>query len=165
MKWWVWLIIALIALLIVGLVLLYRYALKMQRRQEESEAQLKAMAQTASILVIDKKMLPIKEAGLPDQVYEQTPKYMRRTKLPIVKAKIGPRIMNLIADRQVFEILPVKKECKVVISGLYITELKSVRGGVVPTIQKKKGFFARMQDKLKKTAKEEKQKDAEKTKK
>ena len=164
MKWWVWLIIALIALLIVGLVLLYRYAMKMQRRQEESEAQLKAMAQTASILVIDKKMLPIKEAGLPEQVYEQTPKYMRRTKLPIVKAKIGPRIMNLIADRQVFEILPVKKECKVVISGLYITELKSVRGGVVPALPKKKGFLARMQEKLQKKDKKEEQGDNKKSK-
>lgn len=164
MKWWVWLIIALIALLIVGLVLLYRYAMKMQRRQEESEAQLKAMAQTASILVIDKKILPIKEAGLPEQVYEQTPKYMRRTKLPIVKAKIGPRIMNLIADRQVFEILPVKKECKVVISGLYITELKSVRGGVVPALPKKKGFLARMQEKLQKKDKKEEQGNNKKSK-
>lgn len=154
MKWWVWLIIAIIALLVVALVFLYRYATKMQRRQEENEAQLKAMAQTVSILVIDKKLLPIKESGLPDAVYEQTPKYLRRTKLPIVKAKIGPRVMNLIADRNIFDIIPVKKECKVVLSGLYITELKSVRGGVVPTVQKKKNFFGRMQDKLTKKAQE-----------
>ncbi len=154
MKWWVWLIIAIVVLLIVGLVFLYRYASKMQRRQQESEAQLKAMAQTVSILVIDKKLLPIKEAGLPDAVYEQTPKYLRRTKLPIVKAKIGPRVMNLIAERAVFDIIPVKKECKVVLSGMYITELKSVRGGVVPAVQKKKGFLARMQEKLTKKTEE-----------
>lgn len=162
MKWWVWLIIVIIALLIVALVLLYRYAAKMQRRQEESQAQLKAMAQTVSILVIDKKMLPIKEAGLPDAVYEQTPRYLRRSKLPIVKAKIGARVMNLIADRPVFEILPVKKECKVVISGLYITELKSVRGGVVPTIKKKENFFIRMRNKLQKKVEEEEKKSAKK---
>ncbi len=31
-------------------------------------------------------------------VIDQTPKMMRRAKLPIVKAKVGPRIMTLICD-------------------------------------------------------------------
>ena len=35
-----------------------------------------------------------------------------------------------------------KTEAKVVISGLYITEIKSVRGGI-PPLPKKKGFFSR----------------------
>ena len=68
---------------------------------------------------------------------------MRWAKLPVVKAKIGPRMMTMIADERVFEILPVKVEAKVVISGIYISEIKSVRGGVLPKPQKKKGFFAR----------------------
>ena len=76
-------------------------------------------------------------------VYEQTPKYMRWMKVPVVKAKIGPKVMTLMADNSVFETLPVKKEVKVVVSGIYITEIKSVRGGTIVQPPKKKGFFAR----------------------
>ena len=95
------------------------------------------------MLVIDKKKMKIKEANLPKIVYEQTPKYMRWAKVPVVKAKIGPKVMTLMADERVFQALPVKTEAKVVISGIYITEIKSVRGGAVPAAPKKKGFFAR----------------------
>ena len=75
------------------------------------------------MLVIDKKKMKLKDAGLPKIVYEQTPKYMRRAKVPIVKAKIGPKVMTLIADAKVFDVLPVKTEAKVVVSGIYITEI------------------------------------------
>ena len=99
--------------------------------------------QTVSMLVIDKKKMKIKESGLPKIVYEQTPKYMRWAKVPVVKAKVGPKVMTLMADERVFASLPVKTEAKVVVSGLYITEIKSVRGGAIPQAPKKKGFFAR----------------------
>ena len=95
------------------------------------------------MLVIDKKKMKIKESGLPKVVYEQTPKYMRWAKVPVVKAKVGPKVMTLLADERVFASLPVKTEAKVVVSGLYITEIKSVRGGAIPQAPKKKGFFAR----------------------
>ena len=87
--------------------------------------------------------MKIKESGLPKIVYEQTPKYMRWAKVPVVKAKVGPKVMTLLADERVFASLPVKTEAKVVVSGLYITEIKSVRGGAIPQAPKKKGFFAR----------------------
>ena len=51
--------------------------------------------------------------------------------------------MTLLADEKVFQALPVKTEAKVVVSGIYITEIKSVRGGAVVTPPKKKGFFQR----------------------
>ena len=57
----------------------------------------------------------------------------------------GSKPMNLIADAAVFDILPVGKECKVVVSGIYITEIKSVRGGVIPAPPKKKGLAGLMQ--------------------
>ena len=99
-------------------------------------------------MAIDKKKLKLKEAGLPAIVYEQTPWYARRAKIPVVKAKIGPRIMTMIADEKVFLQLPLKTEVKVEISGLYITAIKSVpRGGLIPLPKKKtigqriKGIF------------------------
>lgn len=139
---WKVLIIVLI-IVVVALALLYFFGSKAAKKQRESQSQLEAMAQTISLLIIDKKRLKIKDSGLPQAAIDQTPKYMRRAKLPIVKAKIGPKIMTLIADEKVFEQIPVKRECKVVISGIYITAIKSARGGLEQPAPKKKGFFAR----------------------
>ena len=142
MTFWNVLIIILV-IIVAALAVLYFYGSKMQKKQRESKAQLDAMAQTVSMLIIDKKRLKIKESGLPQMVIDQTPKYMRWSKLPIVKAKIGPKIMTLVADEKVFDLIPVKRECKVVLSGIYITAIKSARGGLETPPAKKKGLFAR----------------------
>ena len=136
-------LIVILVIVVIALAVLYYCGSKAQKRQRENQAQLDAMAQTVSMLIIDKKRLKIKESGLPQMVIDQTPKYMRWTKLPIVKAKIGPKIMTLVADEKVFELIPVKKECKVVLSGIYITAIKSARGGLETPAPKKKGFFSR----------------------
>ena len=123
---------------------LYFFGKKAEKKQAEQKEQMDAVAQTVSMLVIDKKRLKLKEAGLPAAVVENTPKYLRRTRVPIVKAKIGPKIMTLMCEEKVFEVLPVKKEAKVVLSGIYITGIKSVRGGIPEVAKKKKkGLFSR----------------------
>lgn len=103
------------------------------------------------------------EAGLPKIVMDQTPKYMRRTKLPIVKAKVGPKVMTLIADNKVFDQIPIKAEAKVEVSGIYIVGIKSVRGGKLPPAPpKKKGLMAKLRSKAQQTLDEDKAKrDAE----
>lgn len=123
-------LIVILVVLAAALVVLYFVGRKAQRRQAVQKEQMDAVAQTVSMLIIDKKKMKLSESGLPVQVIEQTPKLLRRNKLPIVKAKVGPRIMTLACDAQVFELLPVKKEVKVVVSGIYITEIKSARGGL-----------------------------------
>ena len=141
--------VLLVLLIIAAVVLAVLYFLgnKLQKRQAEQQQMLDAAAQTVSMLVIDKKKLKLTQAGLPKMVVDQTPKYMRWTKVPVVKAKIGPKVMTLIADARVFESLPVKTEAKVVLSGIYITQIKSVRRGSIPTPPKKKGFFAKFKKK------------------
>ena len=134
-------ILVILIIIVAALAVLYFLGRKLEKRQVEQQALMEAAAQTVSMLVIEK--MKIKEANLPKIVYEQTPKYMRWAKVPVVKAKIGPKVMTLMADERVFQALPVKTEAKVVISGIYITEIKSVRGGAVPAAPKKKGFFAR----------------------
>ena len=95
-----------------------------------------------SMLIIDKRRLKLKDAGLPSVVLENTPKYLRWTKVPVVKAKVGPRVMTLMCDDKIFANIPIKKEVKAVVSGIYITEVKGIRGPL-DTPKKKKGFFAR----------------------
>ena len=89
-------IITILIILVLILVVLYFVGRKLQKKQAEQEAQIEAAKQTVTMLIIDKKKLKLKDAGLPAAVLEQTPKYMRRAKFPIVKAKIGPQIMSLI---------------------------------------------------------------------
>ena len=134
-------LLILLAIAAIVLVILYFLGSKLQKRQAEQQQMLDAAAQTVSILVIDKKKLKLTQSGLPKMVVDQTPKYMRWAKVPVVKAKIGPKVMTLIADAGVFESLPVKTEAKVVLSGIYITQIKSVRGGAIPAPPKRKRDF------------------------
>lgn len=139
-------LLIILAVLIILFVALYFFGKKAQKKQEEQQSQLEAAAQTVSMLVIDKKRMRLKDAGLPQMVIDQTPKLLRRSKLPIVKAKIGPKVMSLICDEKIFDSVPVKKEVKAVISGIYITSVKGLRGPLeVPA--KKKGFRQKIQDK------------------
>ena len=136
-------LIVILVLVIAACIALYIFGKKAEKKQAAQREQMEASAQVISMLIIDKKKMKLKEAGLPAAVIENTPKYLRRTKIPVVKAKIGPRIMTLMCENKVFEVMPVKKEIKAVVSGLYITEIKSVRGGSIEPPQKKKGFFKR----------------------
>ena len=140
----VWSIVLLIviAVLIAALVALTIVGRKLQKKQEANNAQLEAAKQVMSMLVIDKKMMKLKDAGLPKMVLDQTPKALRGRKMPIVKAKIGPRVMSLMCDPKVYDQIPIKAEVKAEVSGIYITGIKSVRGGkIVVEEKKKKGFF------------------------
>ena len=144
-------VLLVILVILIGLLVgLYFFGKKTQKKQEEQQAQIEASKQTVSMLVIDKKRMPLKESGLPQMVIDQTPKLLRRSKLPIVKAKVGPKISILIADEKVFDLIPVKKEIKAEVSGLYIVGVKGIRGNLEAPVKKKKGFFAR----FKKSAKE-----------
>ena len=142
-------ILVILLILVVVLAVLYFLGRKMEKRQVEQQSAIDAAKQTVSLMAIDKKKLKIKEAGLPPIVYEQTPWYAKWwMKVPVVKAKIGTKIMTMIADEKVFLQLPLKTEVKVEISGLYITAIKSVpRGGLLPLPKKKtigqriKGIF------------------------
>ena len=134
-------ILIILAVIIAAFVALYFFAKKAQKRQADAEEQMKASAQTMSMLIIDKKKMRLKDAGLPAVAVESTPKYLRGMKVPVVKAKVGPRVMTLLCDEKVFSIIPVKKEVKAIVSGLYITGVKGIRGPLeVPKKEKKKLF-------------------------
>lgn len=142
-----------IVLLVIALVLtaafvaLYFFTKRMEKKQDAQREQMDAMAQSMSMLIIDKKRMRLKDSGLPQTVIDQSPKILRRSKVPIVKAKIGPRVMTLMCDEAIFDQVPVKKEVKAVVSGIYITAVKGLRGTVDTTEQKKKGFWAHTKEK------------------
>lgn len=145
------LVITLVIIAAIGITL-YFLGKKAKARQEEQQIQIDANKQTISMLIIDKKRLKIKDSGLPAAVIEQTPKLMRGSKLPIVKVKVGPQVMNLVCDEKIFDSVPVKKEVKAVVSGIYITEVRGYRTTKTSEPAKKKGFFARTWEKAKEKA-------------
>ena len=129
-----WIITAVILVIAIAvLAFLYYKGSKMQKQQ-------------ATILVIDKKRMPLIDSGLPQAVLDQTPKRARRAKVPVVKAKIGPKVMSLIADEDVYDLIPVKAEVKAMISGIYITSINNFRKAPVPEPEKK-GFVAKIRKK------------------
>ena len=151
MSTWQIVLLVILAILIVAVVALYFLGKKAQKKQNEQQQQIDAMKQTVSMLIIDKKRMKLKDSGLPQVVIDQTPKLLRLSKLPIVKAKVGPQILSLVSDEKIFDSIPVKKEVKAVVSGIYITDVKGLHGKV-QVEQKKKGFFKRAVEKAQEKA-------------
>ena len=130
--------IVILVVLIAACIALYFFGKRAEKKQAEQQEQMEAIKQTVSMLIIDKKKMRLKDAGLPQMVIDQTPKLMRRTKMPIVKAKVGPRIMTLVCDGAIFDQIPVKKEVKATVSGIYITGVRGIRGSLETQTKKKK---------------------------
>ncbi|MDD3367697.1 MAG: hypothetical protein PHP50_02245 [Lachnospiraceae bacterium] len=140
-------LLVILAVLIIAIVTLYFLGKKAEKKQAEQQEQIEAYKQTVNMLIIDKKRLKITQSGLPQMVIDQTPWYMRWQKLPVVKAKVNAKIMTLICDERIFADVPVKKEVKAVVSGIYITDVKGLHGKKATVEQqKKKGFFKRAWD-------------------
>ena len=104
-------VLLIIAIVMVAvLVVLYFLGKKAEKKKAQQDEQIAAAAQSVSMLVIDKKKLKITEAGFPASVVNQMPKLMRRSKLPIVKAKVGPKVMSFICEASIFDSIHVIKE-------------------------------------------------------
>ena len=157
-------LLVVIAITIAAMVALYFFGKKTQAKKEEQDAQMAAVAQTVSMLIIDKKKLKIKDSGLPQAVIDQTPWYGRWAKYPVVKAKVGPRVMTLIADEAVFNEIPVKKEVKATVSGIYITAVRGLRGPLEKP-QGKKTLRAKIKEKYDSLNAQLKEDEAQNTKK
>ncbi|MCI6858651.1 MAG: hypothetical protein MR867_05105 [Eubacterium sp.] len=139
-----WIVFAIVLVIAIAiLAFLYFKGSKLQKEQQEQKEKLYEAATQVSMLIIDKKRLPLKDSGLPQNVIEQAPKRARRAKIPVVKAKIGPRVMTLIADENVYDEIPIRAEVKAMLSGIYIVSIKNFRKAPVPKPEKK-GLAAKL---------------------
>ena len=59
---------------------------------------------------------------MPKMVIDQIPKWSKFMKMNFVQVKVGPQILTLIADKRVFDAMPLKKTVKVEIAGLKSAE-------------------------------------------
>lgn len=143
MKPWMIVLIVIAVVIIALIIVLYILGKKAQKKQAQQQEAMEANKQTVSMLIIDKKRMKLRDSGLPQAVLDQTPKALRGSKLPIIKAKVGPQILSLICDDKIFESVPVKKEVKAIVSGLYVLEVKGLHGRIETPPAKKKSRFRR----------------------
>ncbi len=139
-------LIVLVVLTIV-LIALYFVGKKAEKKRAAQQQQLDAMAQQVTMLVIDKGKMRLRDAGFPTIVIENTPKYLRRSKVLVVKGKVGPKIATFMCDANIFPLIPVKKEIKATISGIYISKVRGVRGPLEVPQKKKRRFFSKKSSK------------------
>jgi len=113
-----------IAIIVVGLYFLNRWAYKKIDSQQAIIDKAKVLT---TIYVIDKKKDKITNVKMPKAVVTQMPKIYKLMKMRFVQAKIGPQIITLICDKNVFDAIPVKKNVKVDIAGLYIVGMPGLK--------------------------------------
>lgn len=139
--WGIFLIVC--GIICIAMFVLYKYGNKQQQKQREQRQQMYDNMQVVSMLVIDKKHMRMCDAGFPKTILDQMPKRSARAKAPIVKAKIGPRVVTLLCDEAIYDEVPVKAEVKAQISGIYIIGIKNTRN-VAPPAPEKKSFLQKM---------------------
>ena len=149
---WAIALIVLAVVLIAATVAIYFVGKKMEKKQAEQQQMMEANKQVVTMLVIDKKRVKFKDAGFSQAIIEQTPKFSRGMKVCAVKVKIGPQLHTMIADDTIFDTIPVKKEIKATISGMYIMSFKAAHGKLELPPPKKKNIFRRAVDKLQEKA-------------
>ncbi|SES03598.1 hypothetical protein [Lachnobacterium bovis] len=146
-----WVVVAVLLALSVGLFFLEK---KYRKAKEQQDDILAKNSQWMTLLIIDKKRCKADDSGLPNSIKETLPKAFRRMKkLAIVKAKVGPKIISFIADESIFDDIPVGKEISAFVGGLYISEIRGIRGPIERSTTKK-GFRARMAEKYNQASKE-----------
>ena len=116
--------LVILAILIIALVIVGVWGNKQQKKSADAQQQLQ-------------------------DVIDNVPKMMRRSKVPIVKAKVGPRIMTFMCDEKVFDMIPVKQEIRAMVGGIYILSVKSLRGPALVT-PPKKTFWQKVKGKFSK---------------
>ena len=139
--------IIILAAAIAAIIILNILSKRIQKRHDAQQEQINSYKQTYSLLVIDKKKMKLQDAGFPDYVVAQMPRLSRMFKYPVVKAKVGPKVMTFLTEKAVYEQIPVKREIKADVSGLYITGVRSVRGGKVAAAEgtgKKESKFEKL---------------------
>lgn len=114
-------------ILVLIVALLYFLNRAAYKKMDEQQALIDSTKMSATIYVIDKKRDKLKNISLPKAAQAQIPAYAKMMKLYFVKAKIGPQIVTLMCDKNVFNAVPLKKNIKAQISGMYLVDFVGLK--------------------------------------
>ena len=151
---WVIIIAVIIGAIFAGLYFLNKWAYK---KMDTQQTMINKMKNSMSMYVIDKKRDKITNINMPKAVIDQMPKLYKKMKMYFVQAKIGPQIMTLMCDKKVFAAIPVKKNIKVEIAGIYIVSVAGMKSPEeLKAIKKQKKEKAKEEAKAAKAVKKNK---------
>jgi len=123
MEWWHLYII--LGVVVAGLATGFFFLRKnVKKKMDDQQSLVSQHKVPTSILVLEKRKDKVSNANMPKSVIEQIPKVYKVRKVPIVKAKIGPQVMGLLCDEDVFDKLPVRKTVRVDLAGIFIAGIK-----------------------------------------
>lgn len=111
-----------IAALVVGFIFLRK---KIKSKVDDQQTLVNQHKVPTSILVLEKRKDRVTNANMPKSVKDQIPKIYMVKKVPIVKAKVGPQVIDLLCDDEVFDKLPLRKTVRVDLAGIYIAGMKT----------------------------------------
>ncbi len=141
-------VIIILAILAVGLYFLNK---KLGKRMTDAQGMIEQTKQQTNIYVIDKKKDKITNVNMPKMVVDQVPSYQKILKNYFVKAKIGPQIVTLMCDKNTFNAIPVKKNVKVELAGIYIVSVVGMKSKAeMKEVKKQKKEEAKAKSKEKK---------------
>ena len=138
MATWLLVLIIVLAVILVAFIIVYFLGKRNQRKMEAQQHELEKNAQPINFYIIDMKRMKIDKAGLPKVVVDNTAKVARLGKVPILKVKIGNKVMNLVCDNAVYKTLLPKQEVRAMVAGIYVVSAKRIRGPQLETARKKK---------------------------
>ena len=118
------LILIVLVLVAVGFVAYRIIKSKVQKKMDDQQQLVNQHKVPVSILVLEKRKDKIANANIPKSVIDQIPKVYKIKKVPIVKAKIGAQVMDLLCDEDVFDKLPERKTVRVDLAGIFIAAIK-----------------------------------------
>lgn len=121
-------LIIILVVLLALLAFLYFYGKKAMKQQDEQNEVIARTQKPISMLILDKKKLRLKDCGLPPEMLAQTNFFMRLSKVPMIKAKVGPRVMSLMVNPDIYDSIPLKKEVKAMLAGYYVASIRELHG-------------------------------------
>ena len=123
MEWYhLYLILGVVIAIIVTAFILIRK--RVRKRMDEQESMVNQHKITTTILVLEKRKDKVANSNIPKSIVEKIPRLYKIRKMPIVKAKIGPQIMDLMCEEKVYDQLPERKSVKVELAGIFIAGIK-----------------------------------------
>ncbi|MCD7854708.1 MAG: hypothetical protein LUG66_03720 [Clostridiales bacterium] len=149
----------LVVVLVAAIAALFFLSRWASNKYDTQQTQINKMKQQVTIYVISKKHDKPSNVNLPKVVMEQIPKLGKQMKMYFVQAKIGPQIVTLITEKNVYNAIPVKKNVKAEIAGLYIVSIAGLKSAAeVKQEQKAKKQAAKAREKAEKAADKSKKK-------
>jgi len=123
MEWWhLYIVLGIVAAALIGVFIFFRK--KIKSRMDEQQSMVDQHKVSMQILVLEKRKDKVANANIPKNIIDQIPKLYKIRKVPLVKAKVGSQVMDLLCDETVFDKLPEKKTIQVDMAGIFIAGIR-----------------------------------------